>query len=366
MLGFGIIAPILPVYSKDLGATGLWLGIIFAGFSISRTFFMPIFGRMSDKRGKKRFITLGLGMYSIISISYIFAFDVYSLTAIRIVHGLASAMVIPIARASVGESAAEGEEGRQMSSINTSIFLGIAFGPLIGGILNDSLGIESLFLAMSGLSVFALFISLLFLPNKMNEKIQKQSIPYRIAFRSHMIRGLFLLRIIRAINLGVLYVFLPLYAVVVNLSGIEIGILLSTTVFLNAILQKPFGYISDKVDRLPMVIFGLLLSSIPLFFIPSSNIFNELVSIVVLIGVGRAVVMSASTAMSVQVGRKMGMGFVMGLLNSGMGIGMITASLISGILFDALGIMVPFYFAGILSLIVAPIIYIQINNTNKN
>jgi MFS family permease len=342
MMGFGIISPLLPVYSKSLGATGLWLGVIFAGFSFSRTIFMPIFGKMSDTRGKKRFINIGLLLYSIISISYIFAYDVYSLTVIRIIHGLASAMVIPIARATVGESSLKGEEGRKMGNINTSIFLGIAFGPI------------------TMLSIFAFLISIFFLPNNMNMKRKRKSVPYLTALKSERIQGLFILRIIRAINLGVLYVFLPLYAVIIELSSIEIGILLSLTVFLNALLQRPLGNVSDKLDRRSLIILGLLCSSIPLFFIPFSKNFLEILFIICFIGIGRGIVMSASTAMSVEEGRKLGMGYIMGFLNSGMGIGLISASLISGVLFDTFGIMIPFYFAGLLSLIGAPIIFIKI------
>jgi len=56
MLGVGIISPLLPLYAENLGATGIWLGIIFSSFSISRTVFMPIIGRLSDRRGRKIFL----------------------------------------------------------------------------------------------------------------------------------------------------------------------------------------------------------------------------------------------------------------------------------------------------------------------
>jgi len=56
MLGVGIIAPLLPLYAENLGATGIWIGVIFAGFSISRAIFLPIIGRLSDRIGRKLFI----------------------------------------------------------------------------------------------------------------------------------------------------------------------------------------------------------------------------------------------------------------------------------------------------------------------
>ncbi len=362
MLGFGIISPLLPVYATSIGATGLWLGIIFSGFSFSRVFLMPIVGRLSDKKNKKRFIVVGLLLYTIISLFYIFASNVYLLTAVRMLHGLASVMVIPIAMAYVGETSVEGEEGIRMGGINTSRSLGRAFGPLLGGTLYSVLGIASVFLIMSGLSAIAFVMALLFLPSKNNIIKQNDVLSYRHVLKIVKIRGLFLYRLVRAINLGMLFVFLPLFSVSINLSVIEIGILVSSIIFIDAILQKPFGYLADKINRLNLIIFGLIFSAIPLFIIPFTHNFIELIFVCSFIGLGRAISMPASLALTVEVGRKIGMGFAMGLLSTAMGIGMIISSLSSGIIYDALGIAIPFYFAGIVSIITSPIIYLLIKN----
>ena len=60
MMGLGIVSPIMPVFAEDLGASGIWLGIIFSGFSLSRGVFMPIVGNLSDKNGRKKYIVTGL------------------------------------------------------------------------------------------------------------------------------------------------------------------------------------------------------------------------------------------------------------------------------------------------------------------
>ena len=364
MLGFGIISPLLPVYATDIGATGLWLGIIFAGFSVSRTFLMPIMGRLSDKQSKKRIIVVGLLLYTVISILYIFASNVYLLTAVRMLHGLSSVMVIPIAMAIVGETSVEGEEGIQMSTISTSRVLGRGFGPLIGGAIYAAFGMSSVFLVMSGLSVVAFVMVLLFIPDTKDLGVQKNTLSYRQVLKSVRIRGLFLYRFTRAINLGVFFVFLPLFATVIGLSVFEIGVLISSILVLTALLQRPFGYLADRFDRLNLIIFGFIFSAIPLFILPYTSNFVELIFFCSFIGVGRALSMPPSLALTVEVGRKIGMGFAMGLLSTAMGIGMIIASLTSGILLDIYGISLPFYFAGIISIITAPIIYLLIKNPN--
>ena len=65
--GVGIVVPLLPVYAYDLGASGLYIGLIFGSFSLSRTIFLPYFGRLSDRKGRKPFIIAGLGAYALLS-----------------------------------------------------------------------------------------------------------------------------------------------------------------------------------------------------------------------------------------------------------------------------------------------------------
>ena len=52
-MGAGLVAPLLPVYAHELGAGGLQIGLIFGAFSLTRTIFVPYFGKLSDPEGKK-------------------------------------------------------------------------------------------------------------------------------------------------------------------------------------------------------------------------------------------------------------------------------------------------------------------------
>jgi MFS family permease len=102
-LGVGLVVPLLPVYAYELGATGLYIGFIFGAFSLSRTVFLPYFGHLSDLKGRKPFITTGLLAYFLVSIAYVLSKDVNFFIAIRFFQGIASAMILPVAQAYVGE-----------------------------------------------------------------------------------------------------------------------------------------------------------------------------------------------------------------------------------------------------------------------
>ena len=137
LLGSGIIAPLLPLYADSLGASGVWLGAIFAGFAVSSTISTPIFSKLSDRQGRKRYISTGLFFFGVTSVGFIWASSVYELTLIRFLQGIAGGMIIPIARAYIGDLAPEGEEGKWMGYSNAAFFAGFGVGPLLGGVLAE-------------------------------------------------------------------------------------------------------------------------------------------------------------------------------------------------------------------------------------
>ena len=70
-MGVGFIGPLLPLYARDLGAAGLSLGMIFAGFSMARFLLTPFIGRLSDRFGRKVFLAAGLAVFSGFSLAYL-------------------------------------------------------------------------------------------------------------------------------------------------------------------------------------------------------------------------------------------------------------------------------------------------------
>ncbi len=359
MLGLGIIAPLMPIYARNLGATGIWLGIIFSGYSLTRAIFMPIIGKLSDKKGRKGFITLGLLMYSVISLVYIFAANVYYLTSVRLIHGLASAMVIPVAMAYVGEIAEEGREGRYMGMFNMSFLLGMGSGPILGGVLNESFGIASVFYAMGGLTAIAFLITLMFLPEKRFSGTIKtdKPIPLKEIIKNRVMKGLLLYRVISAVARGGIMAFLPIFASGINITSSQVGIIISFHIFLVALLQGPFGRLADRYNKIFMVLTGSIVAALALLLTPAARNFWQLLFISCLMGLGGAIGMPSAAAITVEVGKRLGMGVSMGLFNTAMSAGMIAAPLIGGAVMDTLGVKSVFFVAGLISLLGAYVFY---------
>src|SRR3989304_390917 len=202
-LGIGIVSPLLPLYIRDMGATGIWLGIIVAAYFASNSVCVPIAGRLSDRRGRKLFLTIGLLAYSIISLGYLWADNVTLLTLVRLLHGVAGAMTIPIATAYIGDLSPEGQEGRWQGYANAAFFSGFSFGPLLGGILTEHFGMTAAFLTVSGLNLLAFLIALFFLPEVSRRKTKGDARPsFKEMSTSSMVRGLFSFQMAQSIGGG--------------------------------------------------------------------------------------------------------------------------------------------------------------------
>jgi len=351
MLGLGIIVPIMPVYAKTLGASGVLLGAIFSGFSVSRTVFMPIIGKLSDVFGKKVFHLIGLFLYSIISITYTIANDPYELILIRFFHGFSSAMVIPCAMAYVSELAPKGKEGKTISSFNRSFLLGVGFGPFIGGFIKDLFGLKFAFFTMSVLTAFSFMLVAVYVPNvRVGRKKRFKSI-----LSSKLIKALMIFRFSNAFRLALVIAFLPL--LVSHFKGYQIGLIVSTVVLTNATFQRLFGGLADRFNRVKLAFIGSLISTSCFLTLPYLTDFPLMVAISFFMGVGNAMAMSSASAMAVTLGREYGHGSVMGLFNMAMSLAMIISPLLAGIIMDLFDLRTSFLFAGFVSVVGLTIFY---------
>jgi len=337
MIGLGIVSPLIPIYASNLGATGVWIGLIYSSFSLSRAMLMTPIGKLSDTRSKKKIICVGLGAYALVSILYIFAWNPPFLMAVRFIHGVGSAMVIPVASAYVVELTPKGEEGRYMGMMNMAMFTGFGMGPLIGGYLTD-LSYTTTFYTMTALISISLVLTLLFVPEENSLKIEKESKltpSLREVISSRKLKAISIYRLIDAFGRGSIMAFLSLFAN--QTLGIPlpiVGLLLSAGILANSFLQTPMGVLADKYNKIYLVVLGGLIGSAGYVYMSlSSNLINLMASRLV-VAVGAATSLPSLTALAAEEGKKIGAGSTMGVFNTAMSVGQIMGPIISGVLLD--------------------------------
>jgi MFS family permease len=331
-MGVGFIGPLLPLYARDLGATGLQLGMIFSGFALARFLLTPFIGRASDRFGRKVFLAWGLAILSGFSLLYIWASSAAHLILVRSLHGASAGMVIPIAQAYIGDISPEGRESSFMATFTVSLFTAFGIGPLVGGPLADRFGMTVPFYVMGVLAGVAFLLVLLFLPEIgiHREKWEKR-VPVTAVLSHGVIVALLIFRTTVAFGRGVVVPFLPFVAESRGASISMIGVLLATHILLAGFLQIPFGRLADRVSKPLLMAVGMLASALAILAIPYCRTVTHLFFLQITTGVVSAIGFPAAIGMAAMAGRRFnGMGTVMAVFNSGMSIGLILGPLGGG------------------------------------
>jgi MFS family permease len=339
VIGVGIVVPLLPIYAHDLGASGLGIGLIFGAFALSRTVFLPLFGRLSDTKGRRTFIVPGLLLYAIISVAFTFSTDVNSLILIRLFHGIASAMLMPVIQAYVADITPPGREGRMMGLYSMFVLFGLSVGPLLGGLVKDLFGLQSSFLAMGLFALVGFLMCVTWLPPVRSEPAAAETrrpIPWRELLNDRTIAGLFLVRFAYVVCIGIIWGFVPLYASIkFPLSGASIGALITVGIVVSGSLNAPMGYLADRIDKRLMVAGGGLLAGYAMFSLQWATSYSDMVIASVLFGLGGGTGMPAVMAMATRRGQGSdAMGSVMALMTMAHSLGMLTGALLGGVMMD--------------------------------
>lgn len=132
LLGFGIVIPLLPIYSQAYGASELELGVLFASFSAMQLVFAPLWGRLSDRIGRRPVLVGGLIGTSASYALFATADSMAMLFCSRLLAGFFGAN-ISTAQAYIADVTTPQNRARGMGLIGAAFGLGFTLGPWIGG-----------------------------------------------------------------------------------------------------------------------------------------------------------------------------------------------------------------------------------------
>jgi MFS transporter, DHA1 family, multidrug resistance protein len=343
MLGMGIVSPFLPIYASTLGASRLQVGLIQAGFNITGIGTLLFVGRLSDKFGRKPFLSSGLAILAISTVGLMFARNPVQLILWRLIQGLGASAHLPIAQAYLGDITPEGNEGKWMGYFNAVLFSGMGAGPLVGGVITDAFSIKTAFLFMAVLNVFALISTLVFLREMPRKVATRNNTAFFAPLKSPTMRGVLSYRMTTGIGTSTLMAFVPLFAgLKLGLSQSLIGILLAARSPI-AVFQSRTGRLADKWNRRSMVIWGGIVSITAVVLLPLSGAFWSLLIVYMFVCLGQAFGIPAANAYVVHEGRVFGMGTSMTLFMMAMHVGNGIGPVMLGGIADWLGLDSAFY-----------------------
>jgi len=190
MLGFGIIIPILPVFSKELGAANYQVGLIAMSYPIMNFLFAPFWGSLSDRFGRRPII---LGSVFITTMAYLIfsqAISLWILLLSRVMSGIGSAN-LSVAQAYVADVSKPEERAKSMGLIGAAFGLGFIIGPTAGGYLKSmsSYGhVDWVGYGAAGICLLNLLLAYFYLPESLKER--KKDLKFNFKIISGIVREL--------------------------------------------------------------------------------------------------------------------------------------------------------------------------------
>lgn len=394
MAGIGMVSPLLPIYVRqELHGPELAVALSFSGLALTQIFAAPLFGRYADRFGPKPFIVLGFAIYACAGLGYVFATAWPAVIAFRLLSGIGAAAIFPSARAYIGRLAPRGREGTYMGMFAVADVLGFGMGPLIGGVARDLVSSRAAFAAMAVMLAGTGVITLLALPARSRpttvDGAEHPREPEVVAStwtvaRDPVVQAVVLARAMVSLGWGAAATYLAIY--VISAEGLNtgsatfVGVLFAARALLGTVVQPIAGRLADRMDRVRLIVGGLVLAAVAQFVVPdlprlilTPTVFGAPMAIApwmllayLVAGLGDAIERPAESALFVDAGRRTGMASVMALNESGSAAGFLTGSLLGAGMVSMWGLAAPFRAAGVITFLGAMLFLLLIRRARTS
>jgi len=337
-------SPLLPLFTNSLGADPATLGFVAAASTITGIVFKAPSGALSDIFGRRRIMMIGMAVFGLVPFLYLLVSSYWELTAIRFIHGFATAIFGPVATAMVADLF-DDQRGEKIGWYASAVTTGKLLGPLFGGYLLLVADFKTSYLIVGIIGMVSLLIAFWGLKrDKNNEGVGREPQPVRYAVRK-MRRGFaevisdFRISVVSGVDalsylaIGALETFLPLYGIfVLGLDSGKVGLLFTAQAVTTLMSRPVMGQFSDRIGRKPMILSGLLVSAASLGSINYISNFYVLLLVVAIYGLGVAITDSSTTAMIADISKSRNYGAAMGVQGTILDIGHASGPILAGIM----------------------------------
>ncbi len=174
LVGFGIVLPLLPYYAEEYGASALMVGLLSTSYSLMQFLFNPVWGRLSDRFGRRPLILISLAGSCIGFLIFGLARSLTFLFVGRMVAGVAGA-IIPTTNAYIADVTTPENRAKGMGMVGAAFGLGFILGPAIGGLLAPY-GYDKPVLLASGMAAANWLFAYFRLPESLTEEVRRRAL----------------------------------------------------------------------------------------------------------------------------------------------------------------------------------------------
>lgn len=291
MLGYGILLPTLPYYTErlalknnfDKDLINFHIGLLTSIYPFFQLLFVIVWGKLSDKYGRKLIIICGLIGFVIMQLLTGLATSLTMLYTARIFGGIFTSSVIPVSNAYLSDITSQKRRTKVMSWSGVAISSGVIFGPVIGGFLSqtdlhieytfdqlhlDRFSTPFLFAALLGLIVLLIVVKWL----KNTVRVHKFT-TNKVSLRSTFTKYFIVLLVLSFVVQFVVTLFETVFSVYgkdeLGFSSKQVGIGFMLCGSIMAVLQPVFASYGERIlSPKKQIALGLLISGLSLIAFP--------------------------------------------------------------------------------------------------
>lgn len=278
MLGFGIIIPILPIFSKELGAANYQVGLIAMSFPLMNFLFAPFWGSLSDRYGRRPIILVSVLITGLAYLLFSQTVNLWLLLLSRLLSGIGSAN-LSVAQAYISDITPPKDRAKSMGIIGAAFGLGFIIGPTVGGYMKSisSPGhVDFVGYMAAGLCLINLILALLLLPESLKEKQKGVRFNFKVIsgilteLRKPTIRELLLINFIFITAFMIMQMSVSLFwKEVIGFNEIQLGNTFAFIGLATVIVQGGLvGTLVKKFGEIRLLAYGTYLFIASLLIIP--------------------------------------------------------------------------------------------------
>ena len=349
--------PALPLFIKSLHVPERTLGFIAAASTVTGIVTSIPAGVLSDVIGRRRVIWLSMLVFASAPFLYLLVTQPWQLVLVRVYHGLATAILGPVALATVADTFQSGR-GERMAWYSSATMVGRFMAPSVGGLLIVGNSFHWVYLGCGVAGVLALLAATRLPAASQPRPVgQQRTLGSAWAATRKELRFLASNRPILLtagmdaalyFAFGAVETFLPLYLTKRGFTPAEIGPLFTSQVVVTALSKPAMGRLSDRLGRKVFIIAGLALGACAVLAMPWMSHWLLLGALISLFGLSVAVVTASTSALVSDLSRASAYGASLGVLSSIMDVGQSGGPMVVGLLVGAWGYQVGFGFVTVL------------------
>jgi MFS family permease len=290
-LGFGLVAPALPLFAREFGVGKAAAGAVVAAFALMRLLMAPFVGRLVNAAGERLLLATGIGVVAVSSVLAGLSQSYWQLLVLRGAGGIGSIMFSVSAASLLVRVTPSHQRGRAQGVWAGSFLIGLVCGPAVGTVATFSLRLP--FFLYAGTLVVAGIIGLGALRHSelaARDSVRSEPMPLRLALQQRAYLAALAAAFAGDFALvGARSAMLPLYVredLDLSSSWVYAAFLIVSIV--SGALLLPTGKAADTIGRRPVIAFGLAVGTVSFLVLPAIPAIAGLVIATLLIGVAAA------------------------------------------------------------------------------